>query len=281
MSDRPRFGSTAGHYTRHRPGYGATVIDHLRDRFRLDADSDAGERDGNAGEHNGDPEGREVRVLDLGCGTGKLAVALAPYADEAVAVDPSAAMLDAARDRAAAAGVDGVRTVVGDDTDVGRLDAASGPFRLTTMGRSFHWMDGAATLDRIRGVTEPGGGVALVSDDEWLTKGTEDWQAAAYAVAGEYLDDSPGRTGPVEYDRTWADHLRDAGFDDVCVESVAERRELDADAVVGYVLSLSFCSPEQLGEEATAFEADLRARLAAVGGPFTYERTVEVTSGYV
>ncbi|MFC7135799.1 class I SAM-dependent methyltransferase [Halobaculum litoreum] len=265
MPDGPRFDSTAEHYARHRPGYGDAVVDRLRDRFSLDGG------DGGAG----------PRVLDLGCGTGELAVPLAAHAERVVAMDPSPAMLEATRARAARAGAENVHAVEGDDTDVGRLDAANGPFRLTTMGRSFHWMDGAATLDRIRDVTEPGGGVTLVSDGEWLTKGTEGWQDAVYAVADEYVDDLPERTGPVAYDRTWADHLRDAGFDDVRVASVGERRDLDADAVVGYVLSLSFCSPERLGTDRRAFEDALRARLAEVGGPFTYERTVEVTSGVV
>ncbi|MFC7097219.1 class I SAM-dependent methyltransferase [Halobaculum marinum] len=261
MPDGPRFDSTTDYYAAHRPGYGDAVIDHLRERFSL-----------------GDPG---TRVLDLGCGTGELAVPLAANADEVVAVDPSPAMLDAVRARAARAGVETVHAVEGDDTDVGHLDATSGPFRLTTMGRSFHWMDGAATLDRIRNVTEPSGGVALVSDDEWLTRGTEEWQDAVYDVATGYLDDLPERTGPVEYDRSWADHLRDAGFDDVRVESVGERRDLDADAVVGYVLSLSFCSPERLGDDRRAFEAALRARLDDLDESFTYERTVEVTSGRV
>lgn len=263
MADAPRFDSTAEHYARHRPGYGDAVIEHLRDWFRLDAGGDS-----------------PLRVLDLGCGTGELAVPLARHVDEVVAVDPSPAMLAALRERAAATGVDAVRTVEGDDAGVGVVDEASGPFRLTTMGRSFHWTDGAATLDRIRSETGPGGGVALVSDDEWLTRGTEAWQDAVYAVAAEYVDDLPERTGPVEYDRTWADHLRDAGLGGVGVEAVTARRELDADAVAGYVLSLSFCSPETLGDERAAFEADLRARLAEAGGPFAYDRTVEVTSGY-
>src|SRR5437879_9032562 len=36
-------------------------------------------------------------VLDLGCGPGKLARALAQHVDQVIAVDPSAAMLDLAR----------------------------------------------------------------------------------------------------------------------------------------------------------------------------------------
>lgn len=257
MSDSPRFDSTAPHYASHRPGYGDAVVDHLVDRFSL---------------------GDDAHILDVGSGTGELAVPLAPHADEVVAMDPSPAMLDAARNRAASAGVENAQFVCGDDTNVGEH---LGSFRLTAMGRSFHWMHGDATLDRVRSVTASDGGVALVSDTEWLTKGVEPWQAVVYAVAAEFLDDLPERTGPVEYDQTWADQLRGVGFADVQIEAFDDRRELDADAVVGYVLSLSFCSPEQLGDDREAFESVLRERLAEMGGQFAYERDVEVVSGYV
>ena len=39
-----------------------------------------------------------------------------------------------------------------------------GPFRLVTMGRSFHWMDRAATLAMLDKIVTPDGGVALFHD---------------------------------------------------------------------------------------------------------------------
>ncbi|MEU4162141.1 class I SAM-dependent methyltransferase [Actinoplanes sp. NPDC026670] len=45
------------------------------------------------------------RVLDLGCGTGRLAIAMAGAGHEVTAVDPARASLDAARRRPGAAGV--------------------------------------------------------------------------------------------------------------------------------------------------------------------------------
>src|SRR6185295_16370612 len=39
-----------------------------------------------------------------------------------------------------------------------------GPFRLVTMGRSFHWMDRAATLAMLDKIVAPGGAVALFHD---------------------------------------------------------------------------------------------------------------------
>lgn len=255
-----RFAGTAEYYAAYRPGYGAAVVDSLADRYDLDARS---------------------RVLDVGCGTGELAVPLADRAGDVVGLDPNEAMLAAARERATAAGVESVSWVQGADADV---DAAFGPLTLTTMGRSFHWTDQRPLLDRLRGTTDPGGGVAIVTDTEWFTRGRRDWQAAVYDTAAEYVGDLPERTGPVdEYPGpAWDGLVADAGFADV--ETVAFEREgtMDADEVAGYVCSLSFCSPAVLGEERADFEAALRARLRErPEEEFVADADVEVIAGRV
>ena len=55
------------------------------------------------------------RVLDLGCGTGTLAITLASSGRDVVAVDPAGAMLDVAR---AKSGADSLRWIQGDATSV-------------------------------------------------------------------------------------------------------------------------------------------------------------------
>lgn len=256
-----RFAGTEEYYAAHRPDYADDAIRYLVDRFEL--------TDGS-------------RVLDLGCGAGQLAVALAPHVGSVVGVDPNEAMLREARARADAADVDGVEWWVGSDADLADLADELGPVRLTTMGRAFHWMDQERTLRRLRGMTDPGGGVAIVGDDEWLTKGREDWQAEVYAVAETYLTDLPERVDPgeVEYDEPWDETLRDFGFVDVEIRSFDVEREWDADGIVGYVFSLSFCSPATFGDERASFERELRERLASMGRDRFVQRTAtEVVSG--
>ncbi|MFD1515315.1 class I SAM-dependent methyltransferase [Halomarina rubra] len=261
MSDVPpseRFDSTERYYAAHRPGYGEQTVSYLRDRFELDANA---------------------RVLDLGCGAGQLTLPLAAHAGTVVAMDPNEEMLRFGRQRAAAWDVENVEWVVGSDAEV---RAEMGPFRLTTMGRSFHWMDQERTLDRLRRATEPGGGVALVTDHEWLTKGRADWQAAVYDVVASFLDDLPQRVDPeaVTYDDPWSEKLATFGFTDVAEVSFAVEREWSVDGVVGYVLSLSFASPARFGDDVGAFKAALRDRLAEFDREtFTQRATVEVVAG--
>jgi len=99
-------------------------------------------------------------VLDLGCGTGMLAIAFAKAGMAVTAMDPQCEMLVAVRSKAQAAGV-AVSLVQGGSND---LTAQMGPFRLVTMGRAFHWMDRVATLTMLDQVIAPNGGVALFHD---------------------------------------------------------------------------------------------------------------------
>ncbi|WP_255195352.1 class I SAM-dependent methyltransferase [Halorarius litoreus] len=262
MAPTDRFESTEAYYARYRPGYGDPAIQYLVDRFALDADA---------------------RVLDLGCGAGQLTVPLAAHAGEVVGMDPNEAMLAHARDRATEAGVDNVEWVVGSDTDL-REGADVGPLRLTTIGRAFHWMDGRATVDYLQERTESDGGVAILSDEEWLTHGRDDWQAIVHAVADAYVDDQPEREHPddIEYEDPWDELLSERGLVDVTSERFPTAREWTVDEIVGYCLSLSFCSPAVLGDDREAFETDLRARLAEAGDePFVQHVEIEVLSGRV
>jgi SAM-dependent methyltransferase len=113
---------------------------------------------------------RNDAVLDLGTGPGFLAIDFAPLARSVTGVDPSDEMLQAARQNAERARVK-VNFVKGSSFE---LTPQLGRFKLVTIGRAFHWMDGDQTLATLDGLIEHGGAVSLfgekypdVTDNAW------------------------------------------------------------------------------------------------------------------
>ena len=98
------------------------------------------------------------RVLDIGCGTGHQAAALAAAGCSVMGVDVDAAMV--ARARAQHRDVEGLRFVQADVQDratVALLDVGDG-FDAVLSNAALHWMtEVAATLATVRGALRPGG----------------------------------------------------------------------------------------------------------------------------
>jgi SAM-dependent methyltransferase len=100
---------------------------------------------------------RSGAVLELGCGTGEIARALAGHVDRIDAVDISARMLARARtmpggDRA------NIRWIEGQTEDA----PLNGPYALAVAGAALHWMDWDVVLPRIAQQLAPDAVLAIV-----------------------------------------------------------------------------------------------------------------------
>lgn len=101
------------------------------------------------------------RVLDVGCGSGQFAVAIASMVAEVVGVDLTPAMLDQARAHAVAMGIGNVRWEVGDSVALPVEDAS---FDVVVSRSMFHHAaQPAATLAEMRRACAAGGRL-FVSD---------------------------------------------------------------------------------------------------------------------
>lgn len=239
----PLYEGTAGYYSRYRPKYPPSLVRILRERFRLDGTG---------------------RLLDLGCGPGTVAIALAHLFEEVIAMDPDDAMRAEGERIARERGVSNIEWRFGGSKD---LSPALGQFRLVTMGNSFHWMDRARTLDALYDLVTDGGGIAVVGEGAPIPPPPPTrWRAAINAVLKRYLPDrqlSWDHPGPPPEERHEA-YIARSRFKDLASYMESFDVEWTIESMIGNLYSTSFCSRRVLGDRVDAFERDLRAAILAV-----------------
>jgi ubiquinone/menaquinone biosynthesis C-methylase UbiE len=240
-SEPRRFRGTVAYYQHYRLGYPDRLIMRLARLLGLKA---------------GDT------VLDLGCGTGMLAIGFARLGMAVTAMDPEPDMLAAAGCAAEAAGVPLTLIQAGSQD----LTPQMGPFRLAVMGRSFHWMDRATTLVMLDRIVTPDGGVALFHDAHPPVK-ENGWFKTLCDVQDKYRQEPARRGGHRRYEP----FLFASAFSQLDGLSVTIRQELTVEDILGRAFSMSSCSPEKLGEAREEFAARLSAALRELSpdGRFT------------
>lgn len=103
---------------------------------------------------------RPARALDLGCGGGHVAYALARHARHVAAIDLSSEMLDAVTQTAKAKGLANIET---QQASVDRLPFANASFDcVVTRYSAHHWRDFAGGLGEARRVAKPGAPVIVM-----------------------------------------------------------------------------------------------------------------------
>jgi SAM-dependent methyltransferase len=199
------------------------------------------------------------RVLDVGCGSGRLTVALAEAGAAVTGFDTSAERLEEARRRAEGAGV--TLDLVEADLNA-PLPFADGAFdgvvsRLALMVAR----DPVATLGELRRVLEPGGRVSTVI---WAALPENPWFAApreaVAAVLGAERASFAGAFGRLGDTGEAAAVHRAAGFCDVEATVLRERRA--APSVADYWADLARENGHFRRVDATLTDAD-RAELLA------------------
>ena len=200
-------------------------------------------------------------VLDLGCGPGSLSVPFARAGMAVTAADPEPEMLAAAAVAADAAGV-AFELWQGGSYD---LTPDMGPYRLVSIGRAFHWMDRLATLAMLDKIIAPGGAVAFFHDAHPVLPENA-WFKTLCKVGDKYGRAAQKHIGERKAlgHRRYEPFLYQSAFTRLDGLSVTIRKPISADEIVGRAFSQSTSSPEKLGAQADAFEAELRDSLRAL-----------------
>lgn len=249
-----RFLSTASYYVKFRFRYPPSLLKQIAERCGLDGTG---------------------RLLDLGCGPGFLAIAMAPYFEEVVGMDPEPEMLAMAKQEAESAGVK-LTLVAGSSADLGKH---LGNFRMTIMGRSFHWMDRPATLVALNEIIVDGGAVVLISDGHTSAPENE-WKRISDRVARRWAPET-SRLRELRRSPEWVSNatmLERSPFSRIEQLNQVASRDLSLDQIIGRAFSTSVTSPAVLGDKREGFERELRAELMrfSPSGRFTEILDVDV-----
>ena len=252
------FRGTAWYYARFREGFPDELFNMVKRKFDLS---------------------KSDRVLDLGCGTGQIAIPISPFVKEVVAMDQEPEMIAEGKEQAELNNAQNIVWIEGGSDGLPDMEDTLGNFKLVTMGNSFHWMNQEKTLDELHGMITEEGGIVITGNNSIWTRIPNDWQLAAQGAIKKYLGEER-RAGSGTF------KAPTRRYEDIIKESQFKRMEIwqhhwtlssSLDEVIGNLYSTSFVNPYILGDRKEAFEEDLTEALLRVNpsGMFASEGDLE------
>ncbi|GAA6178781.1 hypothetical protein NBRC116594_02190 [Shimia sp. NS0008-38b] len=202
-------------------------------------------------------------VLDLGCGPGFIAHAIAPMAADVLGLDPSPNMIAAARLKAAP----NTRFEVGSSEELSKVDA---PVQLVTIGRAFHWMNRPQTLRDLDVLVARNGAIALLNDGPTDIP-TNTWWKEVNAVAKSFAVIDAFNAHRMSHN--WVPHeevLFASAFSKMRSVSVYKTHQWTFERLIQHTLSRSATTEALIGDRLEEMEAKTRDVLMPYGpGPWT------------
>lgn len=241
--DPESYQGTYEYYVKYRPSIPEEVIDVIIEHFGIKPTD---------------------RVLDIGCGTGQVALAMDGKCAEMVCLDPDPKMLEQTK-----------RVTKGSKTklvwlnytaeDLEKIREKIGIFKIATISRAFHRMNQDQVLRILDKLINEDGGIATFSD-RVIWKGSEEWQLTLKTIIQKHLRKEGYTTGakPKVSDELWEDILARSVFGVIKTHDVPTTRSWNIEGIIGYVLSTSFAAPHLFGDQLFSFKRDVRETLLSL-----------------
>jgi ubiquinone/menaquinone biosynthesis C-methylase UbiE/ADP-ribose pyrophosphatase YjhB (NUDIX family) len=233
------YAGTAQDYARFRVQYPSSLLEHVRRRANVSGTG---------------------RLLDLGCGPGRVTLPLAPFFRQVWAIDQESEMIEAGAEEAAKFGLSHVRWIAGKAEE---LQAPLSSFELITMGESFHRFDQSVIIGKALQWLQPGGYLASMGG---TNAGKEPWQRAYKEVFARWQPSGAASAHPAARQPTLTSGqiFAAAGLEDISEDEFTTPHVWTVDSLIGNAYSTSVMSRKALGSKAQSFEADVRETLLAI-----------------
>ena len=252
------FAGTAKFYAKFRAKYPAAMFNDIVSIFGLDGHGS---------------------MLDLGTGTGELAMPLAKYFDNVLGLDPDPEMIEQAKLNSKRAKLNNIDWQIASSNDLTEVNRS---FKLITLGQSLHWMDEITVIDQLYELLEPSGGLFIVGGGgvsifSQKNPNVQSKDAAIKRLVTKYLGPER-RAGNSTYqpsDLNWEQNLfpnsKFGGFKKRVYKTKTVRT---INQELGNLYSMSWARPEFFGSRINEFEAEFRHELSAIDGRGKFDNEV-------
>jgi SAM-dependent methyltransferase len=254
-------GDIADYYARFRRGFGPAAVDFLVDRLQVDPDG---------------------LVVDLGCGTGQLAIPLSARVRHVLGVDPEPDMLTHARAAAERRGATSATSwLLASDADLPGLTGLLGPSTVdaVTISNAVHFMDTSRLFGGLAELLAPHGRVAVIANGTPIWLQASEWSRALRSFLGARFDTdlSGSRCTDDDVLARCAEDMEAAGFA-TGTYSIDFREPVSAERLFGNLMSAMPADWLPARADRPAFAADLTRALRSAQATGDFVEDVRVTA---
>ncbi|MTI49119.1 class I SAM-dependent methyltransferase [Sporosalibacterium faouarense] len=254
FSNKELFVGTAKYYSKYRIEYPQELLDIITKFYEVDG---------------------KGRLLDLGCGTGKLAIPLHKSFKEVIGIDIDQEMINEAKKVSSEKNISNINFITMESEKIGE---ELGKFDLILCGNAFHWMDKDVVLNKSYDIlTQFGGMVVLAGTSFWSGKKT--WQKETIKIIKKWLGEKR-KAGKGEFpsdQKSFEDYFEESKFKLSQKGKFKFIYEWNMESLIGYLYSTSFCNKRLLGDNINVFERELKEVLLDINPKGNFKEEVEIT----